>query len=210
MYRPNRIGPHVLMPSESQPFSIDNATFERGTLQTGIFPLANFSRAVANVSTFTETWQFDDDLVLLTDQQAVMAVKVGAGELMADGEYILSYGGSFVGFTAEEGIAVLPILGRIATQGVFFTSLTEYMYPPGDDTGQTGTSGTDVVAVYSNANGSVIMGDWRPENVVLTNDMAFGFHIMNGSSGTVTLTNVRASMSIHRYEYDLHAFDPNR
>ncbi len=210
MYRPNRIGPHSLMPSESRPFAIDNATVERGSLATGIFPLANFSRAVANISTMAETWQLDDTLLLAPDEQTVLAVKIGAGELMNDGEYVLSYGGAFVGFSEDEGIGVLPILGRIATQGVFFTSLTEYMYPPGEDNSQSPTSGTTVAPIYSNANGSVIMGDWRPENVVLTNDVAFGFHIINGSGGAATIENLRCSMSIHRYEYDLHAFDPNR
>ncbi len=209
MYRPNRIGPHMLVDCNDVQFLADPlVNFASGSMNTN--PPSTTSKASENEEFNSENWNFDGNLDVGPNEYGAFGVKILGGQVFESHEYIISYAGSFFGFSADEGMTVRPILGRQTSVGFISSGLEKYAWVPGDNMGHLRTTGADLAPITADANGLVISGDFRPSVDLSEGNWFFGWVIANGSGGAGVVTNVQASMSIHRYLSDLKPFDPNR
>lgn len=212
MYRPNRVGPFGLVTLESEPFVTDEAT-RFGTSNLNAVPLVNVRDSTPNRETDSVTWVYTDDLNLGTTDHGGFGVKIVGDRVFDENEYILSYSGSFRGFSSAESVSVKAVVGRASSIGIIQFSLFQFAYVPMMHYSHIRTQGAELSQISCECNGSVILGNWRPELAELEDpaELFFGFVMANGDSvGEAVFSNVQASMSIHRYESDLRPFDPNR
>jgi len=206
MYRPNRIGPHPLV-----------------TLEAGVRPLTSINEtpfgttvgfqateAVAAISRRADNIIYTAQLDVAAVSLGSVVVKIVGSQLFDTEQYLISYSGSLRGFTTDEGLMINPIIGRTSANGTATGVLQEYALLPGNAYGGNRTSGAETAGFVVSCNGSVIEGDFSDIGTFLENDIAFGFMISNGGATTAGINDLRLSLSIHRYEFDLQSFDPNR
>lgn len=208
MYRPSRIGPYSLVTLESDIVTVAAASVE-GAVVLNASLGAFAQKAVPNVATAAETIRGDGAISIPANSNVAIGVKVSGGQLWSGGEYILSYGGACRCLVSDTDVTVSPVVGRADVNGLsafelpqaaLVPSLTEHSILE-----QPGAMSQEV-----SANGSVILGDWAPEGAFLENELFFGFLFMNSGADPSTISELWQSTSVHRYEGDLHPFDPNR
>lgn len=134
---------------------------------------------------------------------------MSGAQLFERGEYLLSYGGSFMGYSPDEAVSVRPVIGRFNTPGVQGSTMNQWALVPGDNS-VLPTQGAAVAPLEVTCNGSIVIGDFEPTGILLENDLFFGFWMSNGGAAPAAIMAIHASMSVHRYTEDLHPFDPNR
>lgn len=206
MYRPDRIGPWMLS-------TLEAAAFQSGSIPTVTLTSTvrgEASQGAPNESTMAESWFFTEDQVLPEGEGGAFGVKCLGSQLFDEGEYLLSYAGSFVGSSSDEAVAVVPIIGRFNTPGVTGSTMTNWCILPSQTSNLVPSAGASQAPLEVTCNGSVVMGDWTPTGTFGANDLFFGFFMMNPGAQAAAISNIYASMSIHRYEGDLHPWDPNR
>ncbi len=206
MYRPDRIGPN--------PFAtLDSPSFDKFGLNTATFGTTiewQSSIGAPNESFKAQSVHFSQIISLPSDEGGAYGVKVLGTSLFDGDEYLLSVAGSMVGFSNDEGVTIKPIIGRTELNGGAGGTLSQWAFVPELTSGHGRTSGTEVSAVFSSCNHTMVIGDFEPSGDPLENDIFFGFWFANGGSGPAEVTKAHGSFSIHRYISDLKPFDPNR
>lgn len=204
MYRPNRIGPHPLAAMGHTVFSITGAQLatDAGVLTGDVQFRVN--GAVAPVSVSAENWRVSSNLSMVTVEGVAVGVKITGPSLTDDEEYLVSYGGALSCGVDSGVIGALPVLGRISGAGLETGSLGSFAAVPA----QAFMNNGGFLSV--SANGTVVLGDFAQSGIDSTDEIFFGFFLMNPGSGTQIFKSMHGSFSLHRYEYDLSPFDPDR
>lgn len=204
MYRPNRIGPWPFVSIESVPLSVAATAVEAniGIMpKVGTYVDGNTLEDV-NAVTFNVVPLF----TLVAGEGVALGCMISGAFVSAEGSFLLSYGGVVTGF-CDFDTMVSPVLGRRDPQGGV-TDLTSYSQVPACAYGDHSESASHPITCQ--ANGTVVIGDFRPEGLDLMGDLFFGFWFQNMGSNPATFENVNVSASLHRYLGDKNTFDPNR
>jgi len=210
MYRPNRIGPNPLITLETVPAG-------RTELFTAVYGSTIDAEIIGGVpfdNVSARSVFFSEDISIPAGEQGSIGVSILGTPLNVndiDRQYILSAAGSVLGFSSDEAVGVIPVVGRVSENGVALTSLNFWSLPPSNNSEHVRTSGGEVSSIGSSFNSSMVMGDFFPQGGdPETNDLYAGWWFTNGGASPVTIANVHLSVSIHRYTTDLNPFDPNR
>lgn len=206
MYRPNRIGPWPLVTFDAGPH-VQASLGSTAPLSGN--PVGEVSKPGGNLATMAEHWRFSASISIPAGNGVSFGVKISGVPLFDEGEYILEYGGSLVGFSSEEGIAVRALVGRFDDGAVEVSTISRYAIAPSSFS-HIRASGAETSSLVADCNGEVIMGDWLPIGEEFEGGIYFGWWIMNGSTSPAEIGDLQGSVSIHRYEGDLRPFDPNR
>jgi len=206
MYRPNRIGPSQLITLESGAvaYTVLGAAAIAATLRWETTDVLAFDELRA------ESIVFGADISVPAGEAVAIGVKILGDQRFATGEYLLSVGGSFVGFSADDGMAARPIVGRVDENSVAAGQLAQWALVPEESSSDQRTGGAEIGALESTVNTTIVMGDFGFEAALLVNELFFGFLVMNGGAAVGAVSNALMSASIHRYLGDLAPFDPNR
>lgn len=207
MYRPNRIGPWPLVTLESSLWDPTGATVGTNSGAITGAPIYMAQDAVANEATNARNIQISGTITLGAAKQICVGVKIIGSALFEDGKYLLSYGGSFMMQPDVAGVGLSAIVGRVAANGAASGALDNWAHVPllNHKAADGGNH-----RVYADANGTVILGDWKPEGTILTTEYYFGWFMTNMSVNEAIIKNAMGSMSLHRYEQDINTLDPNR
>lgn len=206
MYRPNRIGPWPLV-------SVVTGPHVRGNLVSNDLsgaPQAHFSKTGANEATMSVHWKFNAALTIGALQGVAIGAKVVGPTFYDEGQFILSYAGALIGFSDDEGLGIRGIIGQTADVGELDSALNQYSFVPTGAYLHERTSGAENAPVTIDANGSVVLGDWAPQDASFSRELFFGFFLVNGGGVEVSVNNLEISASLHVYVSDLVPFDPNR
>lgn len=207
MYRPNRIGPFPLLNLESGPVQVTKVLAEAadGSI-SGIHCYASAAAALQSIS--ARTLYCTEDWDLPATEGLALGVKVIGSQLRSQDEgYIYGVSGSIIGNCNVSELGLIPVIGRVSTNGLQtgFT-ITRYQIIPFDQLQSTGAN-----RVFSSSfNTELISGDFTPTGSYDAEEVFCGYWMMNPTAGAAAMENVRVSISLHRYEYDMRPFDPNR
>jgi len=209
MYRNNRIGPWPLVNLEDGPIIIAGTTVE-GAVQ-GLPTVGYVTDANApNISHAAKTYEIDAGVQISADSGIAIGTKVVGSELAenaTNGEYLFALGGAMRFGSADIGMAVEAVVGRVATGGLTQGFLAEYALVPMLQSHVVSANGE---AVFGSVNMQMVLGDWSPTGIIGEEELFGGFWITNHGASPANITRIVASVSLHRYEFDLHPFDPNR
>lgn len=208
MYRPNRIGPWPLLDTENVIFEVPGTGLGQAPFSDIV--ILNSPDAIAGLEHKAFTVRMTDGIGLASGAATAYGVRVVGTQEFDVGEYMVSYGGSFLGFSADEGVAIRSVLGRVATNGVDDGSMAQWGLVPEQTNSSMRSAGAEITPLESSVNGTVLIGDWLPGGNLLQNELFFGFWIANGGASAANIVDVHMTVSLHRYLSDLRPFDPNR
>lgn len=205
MYRPNRIGSHMLANLEAVPLVIAAATIssaEEAYPGVGaVVPdinVANDVRAESIVS--------DGSISLAVDASVAIGVLISGRKLHNSAEYLLEFGGT-LSASGVTDVAATAIIGQADFAGAAIKALDAWCLVPNKSI-EAPDSANDLL--ITSAEGCAILGDWTPSDTVTESELFFGFMLSNVGAGPAGIDNLRVSASIYRYASDLKPFDPNR
>ncbi len=205
MYRPDRIGPFPLATLESTPHILSAINQDVIKVQPTIEVIG-----VPNLATKATAVFFDSNATVNAGNQGAFGISVNGNTLHKAGEYIVAVSGTFLGWSAAEGLSVQGILGRLSASGPGVRTMSQWIHVPEMSSEFSRTSTAEVSAIKSSVNTEIVMGDFAPNATESDLDLCFGFALFNVGTGVATVQSIHASLSIHRYVEDLHTFDPNR
>lgn len=215
MYRPNRIGPSMLV-------HIDEAIKAYGTLATAHKVAENVINMIipdATLRARTASRTFKGFASLTTSQFISFGVAVNgqnpAGELAGDGStgFLVTVAGSVTlrhgtHAAAEASLVPFAIIAR-ADAAALETFATE---PSNLCTGWAAipcqiSNGAEFT--HMSFKETLIMGNFDGADTYVGNPLIGGFAINNTSAETQD-AEIRASLSIHKYVTDIDTYDPSR
>lgn len=208
MYRPNRIGPWMLGQTEVPPVGVGGGTLGGAAAALPICG-SHVTSGIANRATKGDTTQVTTALTLAAGEGVALGGIIAGDELVDDGEYIISCAGQWTGIV-EDDMAVHAVLGRRNSGAGIDQDLDTYVIIP-DMSVHSQDVGNNEHYWSVGINTSVISGEWRNLSKVQSlDDFFFGFWIVNYGADPGVGRDIIQSWSVHRYEFDLNPFDPNR
>ncbi len=205
MYRPNRIGPWPLVDLNNSVHGVTGAALAGGAL---LWPILEcyVNADTVNAATRSDTIAQITNACALTTGEALGIGCTILGNALSVVESHITVSGMFTAFFDAVGISIIPFVGRTPDSAGFRTLDELVLLPPIMSRG-TGLSGSPIEC---GVNMSGVIGDWLPGGAEVLDAIVGGFLIKNSSTGTVTMTDMMASISVHRYESDILSFEPNR
>ncbi len=203
MYRLNRIGPWPLVSLETAPNVVGGAAIPTVPLtEVGYFTIEPVARVGLSVRTYVI-----DAITIPADEGVAIGTKITGQAIFETNQYLASYGGSYVFGSADIGVAVSAVFGRVDLAGQTDGTLGQYALVPVASVNSASANG-DVDS--GSANGQIVIGDFADEGTRRGLEMFFGFFIQNHAGSAATINRIRITVSMQRYEEDLRSFDPNR
>lgn len=209
MYRPNRIGPWPLVNLEAAPDVFTAAEVDAAVVTEPAISIWT-PKAVANSSTAAETMTSLENLPIAAGERLGIGVKIiGTQENLSSAEYLLSVGGSCQLFSDKKDINVMFFVGRVnaADNGLQIQRVANVAFIVSQSFGGE----NDLGALRIDTNMEMVMGNWTPIATPLDDELVAGVLIVNSSAvQNAVISSFGLTISLHRYEGDLDAFDPNR